>query len=41
VEKLVHESRADLLILKPAGFRTTVVDHMPESPLVGPLYYPF
>jgi universal stress protein E len=40
-EKLVHDSRADLLILKPIGFKTTVVDHMPEPPLVGPLYYPF
>ena len=40
-ERLVHDSRADLLMLKPTGFATTVADHMPEPLVAGPLYYPF
>jgi universal stress protein E len=40
-ERLLHHSLVDLLILKPPGFATTVADHMPESHVVAPVYYPF
>jgi universal stress protein E len=39
-EKLIHDSPADLLIIKPPGFTTTVADHMTESPIIAPIYYP-
>ena len=40
-EQLLCHSSVDLLILKPPGFATTVADHMPETLIVAPVYYPF
>lgn len=40
-ERLIHDSPADILIIKPPGFTTTVADHMTEPPIVPPIYYPF
>ncbi len=40
-ERLIHDSPADILIVKPPGFTTTVAEHMTEPPIVAPIYYPF
>ncbi|MGI9258878.1 MAG: universal stress protein, partial [Gammaproteobacteria bacterium] len=40
-ERLIHDSPADILIIKPPGFTTTVADHMTEPPIIAPIYYPF
>jgi len=40
-EQVLCHSSVDLLILKPPGFATTVADHMPETLVIAPVYYPF
>ena len=40
-ERLIHDSPADILIIKPPGFTTTVSEHMSEPPIIPPIYYPF
>ncbi len=40
-ERLIHDSPADILIIKPPGFTTRVAEHMADPPIVAPILYPF
>ena len=40
-EHMLYHADVDILLVKPAGFQTTVAEEMPQDLLIRPLYFPF
>ena len=40
-EHMLSHAGVDILLVKPAGFETTVAEEMPQDLLTRPLYFPF
>ncbi len=39
-ERILEETKSDLLVVKPVGFRSQVSQHVAAEPVVNPVFYP-